>query len=84
MPGFFTRLLSHGADRQLKELRGITARVGELEPKFSALSDDELARQTTLFRERYDNGESLDDMLPEAFAAVREASRRANMSLSLS
>jgi len=76
MPGFFARLLSHGADKQLKEFRAITDRVGALEPRFQAMDDDELKGQTALFRERYDNGESLDDILPEAFAAVREASQR--------
>ena len=76
MPGFFARLLSHGADKQLKELRAITDHVGELEPTFKALSDDDLKGQTALFKERYDNGESLDSLLPEAFAAVREASQR--------
>ena len=76
MPGFFARLLSHGADKQLKEFRAITDHVGELEPRFQSMGDDELKSQTALFRERYDNGETLDSILPEAFAAVREASQR--------
>ena len=76
MPNFFSRLLSRGADKQLKEFRAITDRVGTLEPKFTAMDDSELKAQTALFRERNANGESLDDLLPEAFAAVREASRR--------
>ena len=76
MPGLFARLLSRGADKQLKELRALADRVGTLEPTFHALSDDDLRGQTALFKERYNNGESLDDLLPEAFAAVREASQR--------
>ncbi len=76
MANLFSRLLSHGADKQLKELRAITARVGELEPRFSSMDDGQLQGQTALFRQRYANGESLDDLLPEAFAAVREASQR--------
>ena len=76
MPSLFARLLSRGADKQLKEFQAIANRVGDLEPNFTSLSDDDLKGQTALFRERYANGESLDDMLPEAFAAVREASRR--------
>ncbi len=76
MPSLFARLLSRGADKQLKEFQAIADRVGDLEPNFTSLSDDDLKGQTALFRERYANGESLDDMLPEAFAAVREASRR--------
>ena len=76
MPSLFARLLSRGADKQLKEFQAIADRVGDLEPNFTSLSDADLKGQTALFRERYANGESLDDMLPEAFAAVREASRR--------
>lgn len=76
MPSLFARLLSRGADKQLKEFRAITDHVGELESGFASLSDDDLKGQTALFRERYANGEPLDDILPEAFAAVREASKR--------
>ena len=76
MPGLFSRLLSRGADKQLKEFRAIAARVNDLESTFQAMGDEELARQTILFRERYANGETLDDMLPEAFAAMREMSSR--------
>ena len=66
MSGFFAKLLSRGADRQLNELRAITDKVGSLEPTFQAMQDSELKAQTALFKERYANGESLDDMLPEA------------------
>ena len=51
-------------------------KINALEPEFQALSDEELAAKTQEFRERYAAGESLDDLLPEAFAAVREASVR--------
>ena len=76
MPNFLSKLLSAGADKDLKEYQRITAHVNELEPRFSAMDDEELSGQTKLFRERIENGEALDDLLPEAFAAVREASRR--------
>ena len=76
MPNLFSRLLSRGADKQLKEFEQITAQVNDLEPKFQAMSDDELRGQTQIFRDRYAAGESLDDLLPEAFAAMREASVR--------
>ena len=76
MPNFLSRLLSMGSDKELKEFERITARVNELEPRFKAMSDDELHGITAVFRERYEGGESLDDLLPEAFAAVREASVR--------
>ena len=76
MPNFLSKLLSMGSDKELKEFERITARVNELEPKFKALTDDELHGITAAFRERYEAGETLDDLLPEAFAAVREASVR--------
>ncbi len=76
MPGLFSRILSLGSDKQLKEFRKIAARVNDLEPTFKGMSDAELKGQTNLFKERRANGESLDDILPEAFAAVREASQR--------
>ena len=65
-----------GSDKQLKEFRKIAARVNELEPQFQQMDDATLRGQTARFKERYANGESLDDMLPEAFASVREASQR--------
>ena len=76
MAGFFSRILSMGSDKQLKEFRKIAARVNDLEPQFQKMGDAELRGQTALFRERHQNGESLDDLLPEAFAAMREASQR--------
>ena len=76
MANFLSKLLSIGADKELKEYQKITETVNDLEPKFKAMSDEELGGQTELFRERYKVGESLDDLLPEAFATVREASRR--------
>ena len=65
-----------GSDKQLKDFRKIADRVNELEPQFHAMSDAELQGQTAKFRERHQNGESLDDLLPEAFASVREESQR--------
>ncbi|MDO4796616.1 MAG: preprotein translocase subunit SecA [Coriobacteriales bacterium] len=76
MPGLFSRILSMGSDKQLKEFRKIAARVNELEPQFQKMGDAELKHQTALFKERHQNGESLDSLLPEAFASVREASQR--------
>ncbi|MBE9605556.1 preprotein translocase subunit SecA [Acetobacteraceae bacterium H6797] len=63
-------------DRALKRYQARVPAVNALEPKMAALSDEELANQTVLFRERLAKGESLDDLLPEAFATVREASKR--------
>jgi preprotein translocase subunit SecA len=64
-------------DRKLKPKFDRVAAINALEPRFQALSDDELANQTALFRTRIEKGETLDQLLPEAFAAVREAAKRA-------
>jgi preprotein translocase subunit SecA len=64
-------------DRELKRMGRVVARINELEPRVQALSDEELRGLTPKFRERLAAGETLDQLLPEAFAAVREASRRA-------
>ena len=74
--GFMSKLLSFGADKDLKRYEKIVQKINGLEPQFQKMTDEELRHQTDVFRERYANGESLDDLLPEAFATVREASRR--------
>src|SRR6266545_4497772 len=63
-------------DRELKRLRPIVAEVGALEPSIQTLSDDRLRGKTVEFRQRLANGETLDDLMAEAFAVVREAGRR--------
>ena len=74
--GFFSKLLSVGENKPLKNYQRRVAEVNALEPAMQARSDEELAHLTVEFRERLENGEDLDDLLPEAFAAVREASVR--------
>ncbi len=74
--GLLSRVLSFGEGKQLKTYEGIVDRINSLEPSMQQLSDDELHALTARFRERTEAGESLDDILPEAFAAVREASVR--------
>ncbi|MGC9417389.1 MAG: preprotein translocase subunit SecA [Rhodovulum sp.] len=64
-------------DRQVKKVRPLVARINELEPQFQALSDEGLIAKTEEFRRRIAGGESLDDLLPEAFANCREGARRA-------
>ncbi|WP_076531569.1 preprotein translocase subunit SecA [Gemmobacter megaterium] len=64
-------------DRKVKSVRPLIARINALEPEFQALTDDGLKERTQLFKERVAKGESLDDILPEAFANCREAARRA-------
>ncbi|MCF8094145.1 MAG: preprotein translocase subunit SecA [Desulfobacteraceae bacterium] len=73
---FLTKIFGSKNERVLKKLYPIVDEVNALEPKFSEMTDEELADQTTVFKSRYQAGESLDDLLPEAFAAVREASKR--------
>ena len=74
--GFMSKLLSFGSDKDLKRYYKIVDKINGLEPQFEKMTEEELRAQTDKFRERYANGESLDDMLPEAFATVREASKR--------
>jgi preprotein translocase subunit SecA len=63
-------------DRILKSLRPVVMRINDLEARYQAMSDADLQGQTALFKERIAQGESLDSILPEAFAVVREASKR--------
>ncbi|CAN7287371.1 preprotein translocase subunit SecA [Terrabacter sp. LjRoot27] len=70
------KLLRAGEGRTLKKLQGIAKQVNALEADFEKLTDEELRDETKGFRERLDRGETLDMLLPEAFAAVREASKR--------
>src|SRR5919197_730391 len=63
-------------ERELKRLRPIVAQVNALEPSVQALADEQLRAKTTEFRQRFAEGETLDELLPEAFAVVREAGRR--------
>ena len=70
------RLLRIGEGRTLKKLERIAKQVEDLEPHFEELTDEELRNETDEFRRRLSEGETLDDLLPEAFAAVREAAKR--------
>ena len=72
----FTSIFGSSNDRTLKRLRKVVAKINKLEPSFEQLSDAELQGKTEEFRQRLANGEALSSVLPEAFATVREASRR--------
>ena len=76
MPAFFDRILRAGEGRLLRELGKVVAVVNGHEARISALSDVDLRAQTALFQKRISEGESLDELLPEAFAVVREAAQR--------
>jgi preprotein translocase subunit SecA len=70
------KVLRIGEGRTLRRLKAYASAINDLEDDFASLTDEELHDETTELRERYANGETLDDLLPEAFAAVREASKR--------
>ncbi|EZP56969.1 preprotein translocase subunit SecA [Sphingomonas sp. RIT328] len=74
--GFAKSLFGSSNDRYVKSLNPIIQKIANFEPQLQALSDDQLAAQTTKFREQLANGAKLDDLLPEAFATVREAAVR--------
>ncbi len=76
MPAFFDKLMRAGEGRILRELSKIVVVVNGHESGIVAMSDSELRAQTEIFKERFSKGESLDDLMPEAFAVVREAAKR--------
>src|SRR5213075_444069 len=76
--GSFEKVLRFGEGRRMKRLAEQAAYITTLEPEFRKLSDDELGTRTADFRQRLENGESLDELVFEAFAAVREARKRAS------
>ena len=76
MAGFLSKLLSFGEGKQLKKYNAVVDKVNALEPSMQEKSDEELLACTAAFRERLERGEDLNSVLPEAFAAVREASVR--------
>ena len=79
MPGidaFLQRLFGSANDRKIKRFWATVKEINELEPRFKPMTDEELQAMTPAFKERLANGETLEDILPEAFAVVREAAQR--------
>ncbi|MGD8291458.1 MAG: preprotein translocase subunit SecA, partial [Desulfobacterales bacterium] len=74
---FLTKVFGSKNERELKQIQPIVEKINALEPEIQALQDEQLKARTAEFRQRLDRGETLDDLLPEAFATVREASVRA-------
>src|SRR5215211_7774629 len=70
------KVLRIGEGKILRQLQGIARMVNSIEDDFLTMSDEELRGQTAEFKQRHENGESLDSLLPEAFAVVREAAKR--------
>jgi len=64
-------------DREIKKIQPLVAKINDLEPRVSSLTDEQLKAQTAEFKQRFENGESLEDLLPDAFAVVRETGKRA-------
>jgi len=71
-----TKILGSQRERDLKAIAPLVRRINELEPDMLVLQEDQFPEKTAQFRQRYQKGESLDDLLPETFALVREAARR--------
>ncbi len=76
MPKVIDKILRMGEGKVLRQLEAVAAQVNALEPEFEAMSDADLQSMTKEFRERLEAGENLDDLMPEAFATVRESARR--------
>jgi preprotein translocase subunit SecA len=76
LPKILTSIFGSRNDRLLKQFRAVVAKINALEPQFEALDDAALRAKTAEFRQRLEQGSTLDDLLPEAFAAVREAGKR--------
>ena len=74
--GIFDKLMRAGEGKILRTLNSISAQVNAIEEDFVSLTDEELRALTDTYRQRLADGETLDDLLPEAFATVREASKR--------
>ena len=74
--GFLDSLFNMADKKELKNFQKIAEKIDEMESRFESMRDKELKNMTNEFKERLSNGETLDDILPEAFAVVREASKR--------
>ena len=71
--GMFKALFGTYSEREVKRIKPLVDKIESLDSAMGELSEEQLKAKTGEFRERYKNGESLDDLLPEAFAVVREA-----------
>jgi preprotein translocase subunit SecA len=76
VPAIIDKILRIGEGKIIRQLQAVARAVNAIEDDFVAMSDDELRGQTADFKKRLENGESLDDLMPEAFATVREAAKR--------
>ncbi|MBQ2924039.1 MAG: preprotein translocase subunit SecA, partial [Anaerotignum sp.] len=77
--GFLEKIFGNYSEKEIKKIKPIVAKIEALGPQYETLSDEELRGKTQEFKDRLANGETLDDILPEAYAVVREASSRAHV-----
>src|SRR5437867_843918 len=70
------KFIGSTTDRELKKIQPLVQKINDLEPQVSSLTDEQLRSKTAEFKQRFENGESLQDLLPETFAVVREAGKR--------
>ena len=77
--GFLEKIFGNYSEKEIKKIKPIVAKIEALGPQYENLSDEELRGKTQEFKDRLANGETLDDILPEAYAVVREASSRAHV-----
>ena len=76
LDGFIKKFVGSTNEREVKKIQPLVQKINELEPQISAFSDEQLRSKTAEFKQRFENGESLEDLLPDAFAVVREAGKR--------
>ena len=74
--GLFSKSFARGEGKKVKNLAAVVPLINGLEPETKALSDEDLARKTVEFKERFEQGEDLNDLLVESFAVVREGALR--------
>ena len=74
--GLFTKLFGTRSEREIKHIQPTVDKILRLEEEYKNLSEEALKAKTQEFKDRLENGETLDDILPEAFAAIREAADR--------
>src|SRR4051812_2215032 len=70
------RFVGSSNDREVKKIQPLVQKINELEPQISSLTDEQLQAKTPEFKQRFENGETLEDLLPEGFAVVRESGKR--------
>jgi preprotein translocase subunit SecA len=76
LDGYFKKIFGSSNDREVKKILPLVQQINDLEPGISALSDEQLQAKTSEFKQRFENTEPIEDLLPEAFAVVREAGNR--------